>query len=147
MRPHLLLVPLLALALASCGGSDTPSSSGPSEADADAARVRLQECLREQGIDAGDGGVRTAPQDELDEAMEACDAERQAAFGDLDDADRQELQDQVTRLTQCMRDQGVDVPDIEVGQGAFGQIDPDDPDVQAALDACRDEVPDLGMRP
>jgi hypothetical protein len=155
MRLHLLAVFAAALTLAACGGSDDPSSGGTgtttttsAEADQDAARVRLQECLRENGVDLGQG-IPNTDQKELEQALEACDRYRQDAFMDLSDEDQQELQDQLTELTQCLRDQGVDVPDIRLdsGPGVLGRFDRNDPEVQEALDACRDELPDLGRRP
>jgi hypothetical protein len=146
MRLHLLAALAAALTLASCGGSDAgPAGSTTSDADRDAARVRLQECLREQGVEVGQGQPPQAGSEKFQEAMEACQEYRRDAFGDLDDADRQELQDQLTELTQCLRDQGLDVPDVQLGQGAGGAgrgLDRDDPDVQAAMQACRDEIPE-----
>lgn len=155
MRLHLLAVLAAALTLAACGGSDDPSSGGAgttttaaAETDRDAARVRLQECLRENGVDLGQG-IPNAGNERLEKALEACDRYRQEAFADLSDEDRQELQDQLTELTQCLRDQGVDVPDIQLdsGPGVLGQFDRNDPELQEALDACRDELPEPGRRP
>jgi hypothetical protein len=156
MRLHLLAVLAAALTLAACGGSDDPSSGGAgtttttaaAEADQDAARVRLQECLRENGVDLGKG-IPSVDQEQLEKALEACDRHRQEAFADLSDEDRQELQDQLTELTQCLRDQGVDVPDIQLdsGPGVLGQFDRNDPELQEALDACRDTLPERGRRP
>ena len=151
MRPHLLAVLAAALTLAACGGSDTSSGGAAattSTADQDASRVRLQECLREHGVELGpDAG--DLDQEKVNEALEACDRYRQEAFGDLSDEERQELQDQATELTQCLRDQGLDVPDIRVGSGvgALLELDRDDPEVQEAFDACRDQLPELGRRP
>jgi hypothetical protein len=43
--------------------------------------------------------------------MEACEEFRDDAFGDVTEEDRQELEDAFTKFSQCMRDEGVDVPD------------------------------------
>jgi hypothetical protein len=142
--------------LAACGGDDAPATSGAASAsEQDAAQVRLRDCLREQGVDlpapGEDGGSRIRLGNEqdrrrLDEAFQACDEERKAAFGDVTQEDRQELQDDFARFAQCMRDRGVEVPDVQFGSGApradgAADIDPDDPDVRAARDACQDKLP------
>lgn len=155
----LLAVAACCLAVGACGGSESEGSSATdatasSSNDRDAARVRLQECLRENGIDvpdqggAGPGGLagQDIDQAELDAAMEACDEYRQNAFGDITDEDLQEAQDAFTRFSQCMRDEGIDVPDVEFGgggppAGGLRQLDQDDPDVQAAREKCQDELP------
>lgn len=162
----LLVVAACSLAVAACGETDSAGSDGSSGGasgssnDQDAARVRLQECLREQGIDlpeggpaAGGGGGNGQPPDidreELQQAMEACDEFRDEAFGDITEEDRQEMQDAFAKFAQCMRDEGIDLPDIEPGGGGppgggGNQLDMDDPDVQAAIEQCQDELPQGG---
>ena len=157
----LLVVAACSLAVAACGETDGAGSEGSSgepassSNDRDAARVRLQECLREQGVELPDGGpgggggeLSDIDRDEVQEAMEACAEFRDEAFGDITEEDRQEMQDAFAKFSQCMRDEGIDVPDIGAGGGgppAGGdQIDMDDPDVQAALELCQDELPQGG---
>ena len=160
----LLVVAAFSLTVAACGetesaGSDGSGASGgasSSSNDQDAARVRLQECLREQGVDlpepgsgGGDGEPPDIDRDEIQEAMEACDEFRDEAFGDITEEDRQEMQDAFAKFAQCMRDEGIDVPDIEPGGGGppgggGNQLDMDDPDVQAAIEQCQDELPQGG---
>lgn len=162
----LLVVAACTLAIAACGGSDSAASEGSgasgsassSSNDRDTARVRLQECLRDQGVDVPDGGPDGSggaggqqpdiDRDELQKAMEACDEFRDDAFGDITEEDRQEMQDAFAKFSQCMRDEGVDVPDIGAGgggpPGGGQQLDRDDPDVQAALEKCQDELPQGG---
>ena len=160
----LLVVAACSLAVAACGETDSAGSDGSSAGasgssnDQDAARVRLQECLREQGIDlpeggpggggGGDGEPPDIDRDELQQAMEACDEFRDDAFGDITEEDRQEMQDAFAKFAQCMRDEGIDVPDFEPGgggpPGGGNQLDMDDPDVQAAIEQCQDELPQGG---
>jgi hypothetical protein len=162
----LLVVAACSLAVAACGETDSAGSDGSSGGtsgssnDQDAARVRLQECLREQGIDlpeggpgqggGGGGGQPDIDRDELQQAMEACDEFRDDAFGDITEEDRQEMQDAFAKFSQCMRDEGIDVPDVEPGGGSGppggggNQFDMDDPDVQAAIEQCQDELPQGG---
>ena len=160
----LLAVAACTLAVAACGETDSAGSDGStagassSSNEQDAARVRLQECLRDQGIDVPDGGPGGGgggdgqppeiDRDELQKAMEACAEFRDDAFGDITEEDRQEIQDAFAKFSQCMRDEGIDVPELQPGgggpPGGGDQLDMDDPDVQAALEQCRDELPQGG---
>ena len=50
-------------------------------------------------------------------------------------------------LRECLAKQGVDLPepgDREPGQGPPAGFDPSDPDLQAAFEACRSELPEGG---
>ena len=150
-----LAVGLCAASLAACGGSEAESSSGaPSSSssegsgDEDAGRVRLQQCLRENGVDVPDnpgqgGGGASIDRDKLQEALEGpCKEFRSEGFGNISEEDRQEMQDRFQEFSQCMRDEGVEVPDITAGGGPPGggeQLDQDDPDVQAAMEKCQGE--------
>jgi hypothetical protein len=167
------------LLLAACGGSDdsgvaqaegsggtsTSATTTPaSEADAEQAQLDFARCMREQGLDFPDpepgenGGLRfRAPEGGMDDAEAFQDAaqECQEYLADvrpeLSEEDQAELQDAQLEFAQCMRDEGVDVPDPQPGQGPGGggltQIDPDDPDVQAALDECRSIIQDARPAP
>lgn len=161
---------LSALSIAACGGSDdsqataSGASGGGSSAtanDRDTARLKLQQCLRDQGIDLprpGQGGgpagrlanLSSSDRRKLQEAFDGpCKRYQQNAFGNISDEDRQEMQDRFQEFASCMRDHGVDLPDIRPGQGgppAGGDrgIDMNDPDVQEAQQACRDKLPQGG---
>lgn len=158
-------VGLTALTFSACGGSDGEAgaaasgadASAPSDNDRDTARVRLQQCLRDQGIElpepgqgggpGGGGGVDESDREKRREALEGpCKEFRQGAFGDISEEDRQELQDAFQEFASCMRDNGVDIPDMQPGQGGGpgggGRgLDRDDPDVQAAREQCQDKLP------
>jgi hypothetical protein len=143
--------------LVACGGSgEAESSSGSSSSagggDQDAGRVRLAQCLRENGVDvpdnAGSGGGGGAPdidRDKLQEAMNGpCKKYQTEAVGNVSEEDRLQMQDSFQKFSQCMRDNGVDVPDIGSGDGppaGGGGIDQDDPDVQAASKKCQSKLP------
>lgn len=150
---------LSAAALAACGaGSAAPvGAAGSANADErDAARVKLTQCLRDNGVDVPDGGgpaagaggrLSEADREKRREAIQGpCKALRDAAFGEISEEDRQERQDAFATFAQCMRDNGVDVPDLAGGDGPGGggalrRLDPDDPDVEAAREACQDKLP------
>ena len=145
--------------LAACGSSgEAESSSSPAGSsssagggDQDAGRVRLTQCLRENGVDVpdnagpGSGGAGNIDRDKLQEAMNGpCKKYQTEAVGNISEEDRQEMQDSFQKFSQCMRDNGVDVPDIGSGGGppaGGGGIDRDDPDVQAASKKCQSKLP------
>jgi hypothetical protein len=149
--------------LAACGSSGeaesssspTGSSSSAGGGDQDAGRVRLTQCLRENGVDVPDnagpgngGGAANIDRDKLQEAMNGpCKKYQTEAVGNISEEDRQEMQDSFQKFAQCMRDNGVDVPDIGSGGGppaGGGRIDQDDPDVQAASKKCQSKLPQGG---
>jgi len=151
-----LAIVLGATALAACGGSDddtTSSASGGGSAESssnerDSARVRLIQCLREQGLDIPDDiGESGAPPPDVDaDALEAalegpCAKLRGDAFGDATESGDAEAQEKIDRYAQCMRDAGFDFPDVELGNGpptALHELDQSDPDFQAADKKCAD---------
>lgn len=156
-----LLLSCGTLGLVACGSSDSTtgtnaSATSTSRAERDAQRIRLQQCLRKEGIDVpepGSGGGRGAlrrlqgaDRDKLQEALQGpCKSLAQNAFGNRTEAERQEFQDRFQKFRQCMKDEGVDIPDFEPGNGpppiGRGGFDPDDPDFQEAAKACEDVAP------
>lgn len=158
-----LAIALSAAALVACGedsdADDSASSSAggggsaTSSNERDEARVRLRECLREQGLDipddAGQGGsaFRDLDNDKLEEALEGpCAKYRGQAFGDVEDSALAEAQEKMDKYAQCMRDAGFDFPDVELGKGPpteLHEIDQTDPDFQAAAEQCADKRPGM----
>jgi len=151
-----LLAGLSALALGACGGSDSGvNGASASENDRETARLKLNQCLRDNGIDLPDnpGQAGSGPQqvqvdrDKVRQAMEGpCKKLQQAAFGNPTAEERQERDDAFQKFAQCMRDNGVDLPDIPTGGGGGPtrgtvRIDRDDPDVRAAQEKCQDLMP------
>ena len=150
------------LGLSACGGSDsdadaggnsTPAGSGSpagSDSKQDRAQVRLDECLREQGIDPpdadhGGGGGPPENQQQLQDALEGpCKKFQTDAFGNASEEEQSDFQDRLTKFTSCMRKNGVDIPDFEHGSGAPPEIDQDDPATRKAFEACQDELPQFG---
>lgn len=169
MRMTLVVLPLLcALTLTGCGsdeggGADVASAGGNSSAAAegggeelsrDEMNVKFAQCMRENGVDMPDPepgkGVQLkvgpeTPQETVQAALEACreyspqengageaDPERDAAFREY---------------AQCMRDNGVEAfPDPEPGSPGM-RITPEvgeDPDFEAAQQACQDKLAAAG---
>jgi hypothetical protein len=155
-----MIVPaVLALALTACGsgGAEVAAGSSPSSSAAMSQEERSREfaqCMRDNGVDVPDpepggkpGGFgkvdRTDP--DFERAREAC-REFVPGGGDLSKLDPAKL-DQLRVFAQCMRDNGIDLPDPDPNGGklgGLGQIDRDSPAFRSALDVCRDKLPELG---
>lgn len=157
----LLAVGASALALGACGSdsgdasssSDTGSAGSSTANDQDSARVKLTQCLRENGVDVPDNVGQSGPgpgvdQDKLKQALDGpCKEFQQGAFGDAGE-DNQEFQDAYNVFAQCMRQNGVDVPDLKPNEGPAqthgNEPDPSDPKVEAAQEKCQDKAPQGG---
>jgi hypothetical protein len=155
------------LALAACGGHDSePSADRGSNARQEReAALNFARCMREQGIDMpdpqiGEDGtiVQDAPdgdRDELRAAQRACRRYRDGGGRAPSVEEREEQQEMLERAVayaQCMREEGIDVPDPTTGEdgknviGGVG-LDRDDPDVSEADEACRSKLSGLPAAP
>lgn len=153
----LLSLAALAVTLAACGGGDPAAAEADATSKAEAARLRLERCLRENGLDikSSDGGRRTLVR--VDDAkaraaMQKCRKYQQEAFGSITPEQRQAFEDAATKFAACMRQHGVDLPDpvrrAAPGAGAqsrrgpaTARIDRASPKTQAAMKACEDKLP------
>ena len=151
------------LAAADSGVSDTESAAETTEeiSPEDAFLVFAQ-CLRDEGLDVSDpdfssgrgpgGFLRGIDREDpaVEAALEACRPLIENARSEATPEEQAERQDQLLAFTACLRDQGLDVddPDLSGGGPSGGgfrvSLDPDDPDVQAAIELCRDEIPGFG---
>ena len=151
------LAVLAALGLAACGGSGDPAASAAdADAKAEAARIRLQQCLRENGLDVPDNPGRATririDQDKARAAMQKCRKYQEAAFGTITPAQRQEFRDAFVKFAACMRKHGVEVPEpgsapsvrVAPRDGGGRRLDGGSPKEQAAMKACQDELPKGG---
>ncbi|MCE7007695.1 hypothetical protein LWC34_33465 [Kibdelosporangium philippinense] len=150
MRRIITAISLLVL-LGACGsnGSAAPTSLPAEPTD---QLQQFAKCMRDNGIDvpdpAPDGGWDEAKIDRdspaFKKATEAC-KQFLPGGGDLSKLDP-ELIEQMRQMTQCLRDNGVDVPDPDpnspdLGIGALQGIDRDSPAVKKAMEACKDKIP------
>jgi hypothetical protein len=143
------------------------------ETDPQEAILAFTRCMRENGVDvpdpdfSGDGGggprFRARPgggdfdpnDPDFQAAQEKCRSHLEGIQGRFDPESREAFQDAALEFAQCMRDQGIDVPDPDFSQGPGGGgglfgadgIDPSDPDFQAAQEECRHVFEDLGIGP
>jgi hypothetical protein len=110
-----------------------PDDSGPdgtgeeASEDPEEAMEQFSECMQEHGVDfpdpadPGDGpqgvAITIGPGDEdnMQEAQEACDylMENVRNNIELDPEQQAEMQAEMLEFTECMRDQGIDMPDPE----------------------------------
>jgi hypothetical protein len=116
------------------GNGDAATGSGPTEGTAatgEDAFVAYTECMRAEGIDMPDpqfdadgnlvadifDGVDTES-DEYQAAQEACGDLLSTAVQELgDELDTAALEDALLAFTDCLRGEGLEVGDIEVGGG------------------------------
>jgi hypothetical protein len=140
-------------------------SASPSMSPEDAL-LAFAECMREHGIDMPDpqfdttedggavigiaGGSADIDKDEFREADEACRSLLAAAMpGNGDMQMSPEDEEKLLEFARCMREHGIDFPDPGTGgfvfeagpEGRQGGIDPEDPDFQAAQEACGELLP------
>jgi hypothetical protein len=158
----------LGLGLAACGSSG--SSSGTTNATSGAqfqARLNLAKCFRKQGINvpdpssgggpAGGGGLfrtlRNYSQAQVTAARQACNQYFAQAFPQLNlsSAQRAQARQQLVKFAQCMRSNGIEVPDPTTnGAGgfgfrrSFGSVDRNSPAFQRATKACASLRPRFG---
>lgn len=162
MKLATLTVPILAtLALAACGGG-SPQDAGSGQPD-DKAELAFARCMRANGIDLPDPGtgggagarrVRigkgTAPQ-KLRAATESCAKKTGGGPKPLTEAQQAEFRDAALKFAQCMRRNGVDVPDpqtsssggfaIQVGPGKGKQPNVDSAAFKRAQETCQKLLP------
>jgi hypothetical protein len=147
-------------------------SEGLSQADVQDAGVEYARCMREHGIDMPDpkpglGGLRGLMTDQdlerqpgFREAEGDCRKHLAGLTSQISDEQRDEILDARLEFARCMRDQGFDVPDPQPGggggsgqgnggqqgnggDGPLGELDVEDPRVQAAMDKCRVDAPSV----
>lgn len=136
------------------GSAEVTGAAGTDEEQA----LAFAQCMRDDGIDFPDPTVN--PDGSIDffganreqggfaqdpgftDAIESCGALIEGASFLPEADDFTEREDMLLEAAECLRDNGVDVPDPQLGQGTggpFGEdFDPDDPATAAAIEACQD---------
>ena len=138
--------------------------------DTEEAVLAFTECLRDQGLDIDDPtfdadgafqldlrrtfggpGQEQGPSDELESAMEACGDLMDGVRQRFTDIDLTEIEDSLLAFSECMRNEGFDVPDPDFsaivdenpgpgrGRSLLGDLDPTDPGVAEAIENCQTE--------
>jgi hypothetical protein len=158
---HAIALALLVVTIAAgCGGgSSNDDDTGSPSAASDSKPARYSECMRKNGVpefpDPVDGRLMLKAQKgsgldpsspEFQQAQQACRslAPSGNAKGGPQSA---EVQEQAQRFSACMRENGVpDFPDPDVSGGGIKitGVNPESPQFQSALEACRDLQPGGG---
>jgi hypothetical protein len=139
---------VLLVALSACGGASA-EDTGQRSLDEEVQALAFAECMRGNGIDMpdpapGQEGLSEAlhgveddyDQATIDQAVAACeDFLPQRAHEGGHDAARDEA---MLALAECLRDQGLEVPDNLFEGG--GLHDVEDDELRAAMEECRDVV-------
>jgi hypothetical protein len=149
------------LALSACGGAEgdgvasaggeanpTTEAAEKESVDEEAQALAFAECMRDNGVDMpdpepGEEGLFGAfhsveaehDSETIEQALAACeDLMPRRAHGNEHDLDDEAM----LELAECLRDQGLEVPDNVFEGGALHGEDEDD--VRAAMEVCRDKV-------
>jgi hypothetical protein len=167
---RLVIVAFAALLVAGCGGTDSgddiatasnnsgasPTASASAGANDPDQNRKFAQCMRDNGVPdfpdpgpdgsfQGSGAMRDMfENDAAQKALEAC-RELAPNGGERPELDPAQ-QEQLRQWAQCMRDNGIDVPDPDPNSGSlFGgggeqpSFDMDDPKFQKAMEACQDK--------
>jgi hypothetical protein len=138
------------------GGDSTETSD--EEADREEALLEFAECMRDNGIDMpdpqvgegggvlfqGPGGGRNNEED-FNAAMEACQDLLPRGGEAPDEQQQAAMQDAMLEFAQCMRAEGIDMPDPEFSGDGGGRMritqgsgaDPNSDEFRAAEEKCR----------
>ncbi|MBB4774207.1 hypothetical protein [Actinomadura livida] len=117
------------------------------------ARLKFAQCMRENGVDvpdpgAGDAGAKRlgegTDRKKLEAALEKCRSWLQAG-GVMPDLKDPEVRDRYVEFAQCMRENGVDIPD----PGPDGELrlpaeEIDRGALEKAREKCRLDLPGAG---
>lgn len=144
----------------------TSTTSAAQSADSEQAVLEFAQCMRDNGVEDfpdpeldsngnlrlfGPGADRDqlgADRDTLEAAFEECGGIVEGLIQDVfRNIDQSEFQDAFLEFAQCMRDNGIDMPDPDFSEGfgpgaggrggLFGDIDPNDPVFQQAAEECQ----------
>ncbi|NUR88099.1 MAG: hypothetical protein HOY71_28770 [Nonomuraea sp.] len=109
------------------------------------AQAKLTQCIRQNGIDIPDFGSPeaanwhyTGDQATLQKAIKACEQYAKQLPNPYADP---KVKDQLVKFAQCMRKQGIDMPDPPQQNYA---LNPNDPSFKKAMSACSQFVPSFG---
>jgi hypothetical protein len=135
--------------VASAGGEADPvAAEETAPLDAEAQALAFAECMRAEGVDMPDpapgqrglgealqhGADETRDRAAIEEALAAC--QDLAPQYDHEPGHDQEREEMMLELAECLREQGLDVPDNLFEGGAMHDVDEDE--LRAAMEECRD---------
>ncbi|MFI6299174.1 hypothetical protein ACIBEJ_46815 [Nonomuraea sp. NPDC050790] len=159
---NLRLVPAAAamlMALAACGSTSATTGTGATSAGASAspsgnardAQLKFAQCMRENGVDmddpAEDGRIvmKAKPgtdRAKMEKAQQACQKHLKGVMGDGGQSMDPARRDQMVKFAQCMRENGVDVPDPTANGGIMMTGGPGDEEkMKKAQESCKEFRP------
>ncbi|MGW4794188.1 hypothetical protein ACWEPC_17480 [Nonomuraea sp. NPDC004297] len=135
------------------GGTGNPSAAAKPSEDPQERALKFAQCMRENGVEVPDPDSSgrfmmkfdkgTSPE-KVEAAQAAC--KQYAPSGKLQGGGDPKMAENLRKLAQCMRDNGVEsYPDPE---GGMMRITPDiaeDPDFKSAEETCKKESAEAGM--
>lgn len=155
----------------SATGANTDNVEEVQIADTEAQLLAFSACMRDQGLDFADptvdsdGNVQlTRPRqgnggqganEGLPEGFESCGDLLEGLDLGFRNRDNTGQQDAFLEFAECMRSEGIQIQDPDFsagggpgggrgGGGIFGDLDPNDPAFEAALETCGDILGNLG---
>ena len=160
---------IAATALAGCAGQSGAAPKGsPTPAQREQAFLKFAQCMRDHGIQMPDPTTESngnlqmsrptnvkfdnqADRQKLRTASDACRSNLKGVVQQFTPQQRAQFQDNLLKLAQCMRSNGVNMPDPNFSEnsnngapggqrGFFGGINRNDPKVRQALQTCRTKV-------
>jgi hypothetical protein len=151
------------------GAGRGEATAKTTSADRETQLLKFAQCMRDHGVDVpdpktdskgnlmlqrpgrianGNGPPTQAERSKFESARKAC--AKYSPFQQLTPEQRAQFQDNALKFAQCMRSKGFDVPDPNFSQAPSsgrerdrffgGNINPRDPKVRTALDACRQKT-------
>ncbi|MFI6505664.1 hypothetical protein [Nonomuraea typhae] len=161
---NLRIVPAVAailLTLVACGttstGATTAGASASPSGNARDAQLKYAQCMRENGVkmdDPGDDGriVMRLPEGvdkgTVDKAQQKCQEHLKGVMGDRGANADPEARDKMVKFAQCMRENGVEVPDPTANGGIMMTAGPGDGDkMKKAQEACKQFAPGAVKKP
>jgi hypothetical protein len=164
--PTLLVIAAATGAAAGCGGSGGGGSGSDGKPD-DSRQLAFAQCLRKAGIDAPDpktdgngrvsqriGVPRGISRQRMDQIQADCQKKTGGGPKPMSREEQAKFRDAALKFAQCMRRNGVDVPDPQPGEGGISigkdsggsgpRIDPSSPAFQRAQKACASYLPGGG---
>ncbi|MFI6537735.1 hypothetical protein ACIBHY_35165 [Nonomuraea sp. NPDC050547] len=155
---NLRLIPAAAamlLALAACGSTSATTGTGATTAGASAspsgnardAQLKFAQCMRENGVEmddpAEDGRIQFkvgqgTDRSKVEKAQKECQKHLKGVMGDQGGAMDPKRRDQMVKFAQCMRENGINVPDPTANGGIMMTGGPGDEEkMKKAQEACK----------
>lgn len=141
------------------GGAKTDPSASPSASmDPKDAQLKFAQCMRENGVDMPDPTdgqkgaaitLKKGQMDKMEPAMKKCRPILQAG-GVIPNMNDPKVKDQMLKFAQCMRKNGVDMPDPSADGSMMMRAQKADgaskDTAEKAMEACKEFAPNGGRR-